>query len=101
MVQHRRACWRAQRGGVLPVLVRTDDLCGEEPGVDGDAYAPLLGASAIPLLQGTRGDSRGVGRKDPGLVCRAPGSPVGQCLASGVNAVNILLAVVPTVGRVT
>jgi len=82
MVQHRCACWRAQRGGVLPVLVRTDDLCREEPGVDGDAYGSLLGAAAIPVLQGTRGDSRGVGRKDFGLAfCGAPASPISQCLA--------------------
>ena len=50
MVQHWRAGWSAQHGCVLPVLVRTKKLCREELGLDGDAYASVLGASAIPVL---------------------------------------------------
>jgi len=40
----------------------------------------LLGALAIPLLEGTWGELRGMGRKDLGLDCCAPGSLVGQCV---------------------
>ena len=76
MVHYRCAGWRAQQGCVLPILVRTGKLRGEEPGFIGDAYAPLLGDSAIPILQGAWGELRGVGRKNPGLVCCAPGSLV-------------------------
>ena len=50
MVQHWRASWSAQHGCVLPVLLRTNKLCREEPSVDGDAYGAVLGASAIPVL---------------------------------------------------
>ena len=77
MVQYWFACWRAQHGCVLPILVRANKLRGKEPGVDGDAYTSLLGASAFPVLEGTWGELRGVGRKGPGLVCCAPGSPFG------------------------
>ena len=71
MVQHWYACWRTQRGCILPVLAWTGKLRWEEPGDDGNAHAPLLGASPIPVLQGTWGGLRGVGGKDPGLVCGA------------------------------
>ena len=77
MVQHWGAAWRAQHGCVLPFLVRTGKLRREEPGNDGDAHASLLGASAIPILQGTWGELRGVGGKDPGLVRCTSGSPLG------------------------
>ena len=80
MAQHGRTCWRAQPSGVFPIFVRANDLRGEEPGTDGDAYASMLDSSAIRLLEGTWGKSRGVGRKDQGLVCYAPGPPVGRCL---------------------
>ena len=76
MVQHWCVRWRAQHGCVFPVLVWTGKLRREEPGFDGDAYASMLGASAIPVFQGTWGELRGVGRKGPGLVCRASGSLV-------------------------
>jgi hypothetical protein len=79
MVQRWR--WRAQHSCVLPVLVRAGKLRGEEPGVNGDAHASLLGNSAIPFFHGAWGELRGMGRKDPGLVHCSPGSPVGQCLA--------------------
>ena len=85
MVHYWCACWRAQHGCVLPVLLRTGKLRREEPGFIGDAYASLLGDPAIPVLQGAWGELRGVGRKDPGLVCCAPGSPIDEYLASGVN----------------
>jgi hypothetical protein len=50
----------------------------------------MLGAPAIPVLQGTWGESRGVGRSDFGLpFCGAPGSPVGQCLAEGGNLAHL------------
>ena len=77
MVQHWRARWRAQHSCVYPFLVRTSKLRREEPSVDGDAHGSLLGASAIPVLEGTWGELRRVGRKGPGLVCCAPGSPSG------------------------
>ena len=50
MVQHWRAGWSAQYVCVLPVLVRTNKLCREALGLDGDAYASVLGAPAIPVL---------------------------------------------------
>ena len=80
MVQHWCAGWRAQHGCVLPVLIRTGELRREESSINGGANAALLGASAIPILQGTWDESRGVGRKDPRLVWCAPGSFAGQCL---------------------
>jgi hypothetical protein len=57
MVQHWCASWRAQHRRVLPVLVRANKLRREELGVDGDAYASLLGTSAIPVLWGARSES--------------------------------------------
>ena len=86
MVQHGRTYGSAQHGSVHPVLVRTDDLCGEESGIDGDAYAALLGVSAVPLLGGARGESRGVGRKNHGLVRCAPTPLARQGVTSGMNA---------------
>ena len=38
----------------------------------------MLGSSTIPVLEGAWGELRGVGRKRPGLVCRASGSLDGQ-----------------------
>ena len=84
MAQHWCACWTAQHGCVLLVFVWTSRLRGEEPGIDGDAYVALLDDSATPVHQGTRGKSRRMGGKDPGLVFCAPGSPVGQSLAQEV-----------------
>ena len=80
MVQHKCACGGAQHCGVFTVLVRTSELRGEEPGTYGNAYASMLGSSAIPLVEGTWGKSRRVGRKDQGLRCYAPGPPVSQRL---------------------
>ena len=85
MVQHRRTCWKAQRGCFLPILVRTNRLRRQEPGDDGDAYAALLVASPIPVLQGTWDKLRGMGRKDLGLDYCAPGSLIHECITSGVN----------------
>ena len=56
MAQRGCACGGAQRGGVFPMLVRTNELRGEEPGTD--VYASMLGSSAILLLEGTWGKSR-------------------------------------------
>ena len=82
MVQHWSTCWRAQHCFIFTVLLRTNKLRREEPGVDGVAHASMLGASAIPILQGTRDVSRGVGRTDIGLdFYGAPGTAVDQCLA--------------------
>jgi hypothetical protein len=50
MAQHGCARWRAQHVCVFSVLVRTDKVRGKELGVDGVAYASLLGASAVPVL---------------------------------------------------
>ena len=76
VVHYWCACWRAQHCCVLPILVRTGKLREEELGFIGDAYGSLLADSAIPILQGAWGELRGVGRKDPGLVCCAPESVV-------------------------
>ena len=82
MVQHWSTCWRAQHCFIFTVLLRTNKLRREEPGFDGVAHASMLGASAIPILQGTRDVSRGVGRTDIGLdFYGAPGTAVYQCLA--------------------
>jgi len=60
MVQHWCARWRAQHRCVLPVLVRTGKLRGEEPGFIGGAYASLLAYSAILVFESTWGKLRGV-----------------------------------------
>ena len=56
MVQYWCACWRTQHGCVLPIFIWANELRRKEPGNDGDAYTALLGASAIPVLEGTWGD---------------------------------------------
>ena len=89
MVHYWCACWRAQYSCVFPVLLWTGKLRGEEPGLIGDAYASLLGDPAISVLQGAWGELRGVGRKDPGLVCCAPGSLVDEYLSQGVNILTL------------
>ena len=71
MVQQGHARRRTQHGCVYTVLIRPDDLCREEPGVDGDADVDLLGVAAVPVLEGSRVRLRGMGGKYPGLVCGA------------------------------
>jgi len=64
----------------FPFSYGPTNCAGKKPGVTGDAHASLLGASAIPFLQSTWGELRGMGRKDLGLGCCQPGSLVGQCI---------------------
>ena len=85
MVQQGHARGSTQHGCFHTVLIRSDDLRWEEPGVDGDAGTALLGAAAVPVLQGSRVQLRGMGDKDPGLVCGAPRTFDGQCFVQGMN----------------
>ena len=80
MVRRRCTCGGAQPSCVLPFLIWTCELCGEESCVDGDADGALLGPSAIPLFQDPRVLLRGVGGKGSGLVCGAPTAIAGQHL---------------------
>ena len=85
MVQQGCSRGRTQRGCFHIVLIRSDDLRWEEPGVDGDADGVVLGAAAFPVLEGSRVRLRGMGGKDPGLVRGAPRTFDGQCFAQGMN----------------
>ena len=72
MVWQGRARGRTQRGCFYTVLIRSDDMLWQEPSADGDADVGLLGIAAVPVFKGSRGRLRGMGGKDPGLVCGAP-----------------------------
>jgi len=85
MVQQGCSRGRTQRGCFHIVLIRSDDLRWEEPGVDGDADGAVLGAAAVPILECSWVQLRGMGGKDPGLVCGAPRTFDGQCFAQGMN----------------
>jgi len=85
MVQQGHARWRTQHSCLHTVLIWSDDLRREEPGVGGDAHVALLGVAAVPVLEGSRVRLRGMGGKDPGLVCGASRAFDGQCFAQGMN----------------
>ena len=55
MVQQGRTRGRTQHGRLHTILVRPDNLRGEEPGADGDADGGLLAVAAVPFLEGSRG----------------------------------------------
>lgn len=76
MAQQGRADGRTQHGRLHALLVRPDDLRGQEPGAAGDAHAALLVVAALPLLQGARRRLRGMGGNDSGLVRGAPRTAV-------------------------
>ena len=80
MVKQGRARGRTQHDRFHTVLVRSNDLHRQEPGSDGDADAALLGVAAVPVLDSPRGRLLGMGGKDPGLACGAPGTSGGQRL---------------------
>ena len=69
----------------LTVLIRPNYLCREELGIDGDADVALLGVAVAPVLESYRVQLRGMGGKDPGLVCGAPRTFDGECFAQGMN----------------
>ena len=85
MVQKGCARGSTQHSCFHTVLIRPDDLRWEEPGVDGDANTAVLGVAAVPVLEGSRVQLRGMGGKDPGLVRGAPRTFDGQCFAQGMN----------------
>ena len=85
MVQQGHTGWRTQHSGLHTVLVRPSDLCGQEPGADGDADAALLGVAAVPVLEGSWVRLRGMGGKDSGLVCGASRTFDGQRFPPGMN----------------
>ena len=53
MAQRGRTSRRTQHGRFHAVLVRADELCGQELGADGDADGALLDIAAIPFLEGS------------------------------------------------
>ena len=86
MAHQWRTRWRTQHGRFRALLVRSDDLCRQEPGADGDAHGPLLVVGALPLLQGPRSRLRGMGEGGSGLVCGAPGASYDQHFAERMKA---------------
>ena len=85
MVEQGCAGGRTQHGRLHTVLVRPSDLRRQEPGADGNADGVVLGAAAVPVLEGSRVRLRGMGGKDSGLVCGAPRTFDGRRFAQRVN----------------
>ena len=81
MAEQGRPRWRTQHGRFHTILVRADNLRWQESGTDGDADAALLGVAAVPVLESSRGRLRGMGGKNPGLVCGPPRTSGGQRFA--------------------
>ena len=76
---------RTQHSRLHTLLVRASDLRGQEPGTDGDADVTLLGVAAVPVLEGSWVRLRGMGGKDPGLVCGASRTFDGRRFPPGMN----------------
>ena len=55
MVQQGRTRGRTQHHRLHTVLVRPDNLRGQESGANGDANGGLLGVAAVPVLEGSWG----------------------------------------------
>jgi len=85
LVQQGCARGSTQHSCFHTILIWPDDLRWEEPGVEGDADTALLGAAAVPILEGSWVRLRGMGGKDPGLVRGAPRTFDGQCFGQGMN----------------